>query len=729
MTYPPAPRQDIVENLHGHLVADPYRWLEDPDDPATRAWSKAQDEIARPYLDRQPGRDRLAVRLRELSVGLVTPPLMRGDRAFVLRRHPHQEHAVLAVLAPGDDPVTGGRVLIDPSALSDDDTITLDGWLPSPGGELLAYLLSDAGTEESSLAVMAVDTGEVVDGPIDRCRYSSLAWTADATGLYYVRRLPPGEVPAGEEAFHRRVRFRRLGGHPRTPGCLGADPATDELVFGDGRDTTAYYSVDVSHDGRWLLLAEHLGTAPRNDVWIADLAAPGGHRRLVPLHEGLDAATYPHVGPDGRLYLHTNLGAPRYRLAVTDPERPQPEHWGDLLPESDGVLTDWSVTDDAIVAVRAHRGVSRVTVHDRATGDQRGRIPLPGLGVASVRSRPEGGNEVWVGYQDFTTPPQVWQHWLKDSTGVLLQQTSVAEERNLGGTATLWASAPGSPDLPPILTDQVTYRSADATEVRMFVIHRADVDAANGPHPTVLYGYGGFQVSQVPAYSATVAAWAEQGGVWVVACIRGGSEEGEAWHRAGMRQHKQNCFDDFIAAAEALVAAGWTIPDRLGIYGGSNGGLLVGATLTQRPDLMRAVVCSAPLLDMVRYERFGLGRTWNDEYGTADDPTELGWLLSYSPYHRVLPGSPYPAVLFTVFDNDTRVDPLHARKLCAALQWATSRPPEEAPVLLRREENVGHGGRSVTRTVGLAADVLAFFDGTIGPNAYRPGEPGTFVAC
>ena len=695
-SYPPAPRQDIVENLHGHLVSDPYRWLEDAEDPATRAWSKAQDELARPLLDRLRGRDALATRLRELSVGLVTPPTVRGDRLFLLRRHPDQEHAVLAVVRRDDDPLTGGRVLVDPSALSDDDTVTLDGWLPSPDGTLLAYLLSDAGDEESSLRVMAVDTGEILDGPIDRCRYSALAWTEDATGLYYVRRLPPGAVPAGEEAFHRRVRFHRLG----------ADPASDELVFGDGRDPTAYYSVDVSHDGRWLLLAEHLGTAPRNDVWIADLAAHDGHHRLMAVHEGLDAATYPRLGPDGRLYLHTNLGAPRYRLAVTDPERPAPEHWSDVLPEyGDGVLADWCLTDDAVVAVRAHHGVSRVTVHDLESGAAGGEVPLPGLGVASVTSRPEGGSDVWIGYQDFVTPSQVWHHRLGAEPAT-----------------TLWATAPGSPDLPEIRTEQVTYRSADGTPVRMFVVHRAGADPSNGPHPTVLYGYGGFQVSQVPAYSATVAAWVERGGVWAVACIRGGSEEGEAWHRDGMREHKQHCFDDFIAAGETLVADGWTTTGQLGLYGGSNGGLLVGATLTQRPDLSRAVVCSAPLLDMVRYERFGLGRTWNDEYGTAADPVELGWLLSYSPYHRVVAGTPYPAVLFTVFDNDTRVDPLHARKLCAALQWATSRPPAPvpgngAPILLRREENVGHGGRSVSRTIGLAADLLSFFIWTLGLNA------------
>jgi prolyl oligopeptidase len=728
MTYPHAPRQDIVEDIHGHLVADPYRWLEDPDDPATRAWSKAQDELARPYLDRQPGRAGFATRLRELSVGLVSRPVVRGERFFVMRRVPgathaaavggtppipraDQEHAVLVVLSPGDDPLTGGRVLIDPSALSDDDTITLDGWLPSPDGALLAYLLSDAGDEESTLRVMAVDTGEAVDGPIDRCRYSSLAWTADGRGLYYVRRLAPDQVPSGEEQFHRRIRFH----------LLGADPDTDEQVFGDGRHPTAYYGVDVSHDGRWLLVAEHLGTAPRNDVWIADLAAPDGHRRLVPVQEGIDATTYAHVGPDGRLYLHTDLDAPRYRLAVADPGRPGPEHWTDLLAEDgDGVLTDWCLTDAAVVAVRAHHGVSRVTTHDPVTGAASGEIALPGPGVAGVSARPEGGDEVWIGYQDFTTPAQVWHHQVMVENLRSSATPPVAQERRMAGLTTLWATAPGTPDLPPIVTDQVTYRSADGTEVRMFVIHRADVDAAGGPHPTILYGYGGFQVSQVPAYSATVAAWVEQGGVWAVACIRGGSEEGEAWHRDGMRAHKQRCFDDFIAAGETLTAAGWTAADRLGIYGGSNGGLLVGATLTQRPDLMRAVVCSAPLLDMVRYERFGLGRTWNDEYGTAADPEEFGWLLSYSPYHRVAAGTPYPAVLFTVFDNDTRVDPLHARKLCAALQWATARPPEEAPILLRREQNVGHGGRSVSRTIGLGADVLGFFGGTIGtkgPNA------------
>jgi prolyl oligopeptidase len=277
--------------------------------------------------------------------------------------------------------------------------------------------------------------------------------------------------------------------------------------------------------------------------------------------------------------------------------------------------------------------------------------------------------------------------------------------------------APGSVDLPEIVAAQESFRSRDGTEVRMFVLRRRGLKP-DGALPTILYGYGGFNIALSPSYSATIGAWVEQGGVYAIAGLRGGSEEGEAWHRAGMREHKQNVFDDFAAAAEHLVGAGYTRPDRLAISGGSNGGLLMGAALTQRPELFRAVVCSAPLLDMVRYERFGLGVTWNDEYGRADDPVELGWLYAYSPYHHVVQGARYPAVLFTVFESDSRVDPLHARKLCAALQWASG---ADRPILLRAEREVGHGARSVARTVELQADVLAFIADQLALPVTEPG--------
>jgi prolyl oligopeptidase len=367
------------------------------------------------------------------------------------------------------------------------------------------------------------------------------------------------------------------------------------------------------------------------------------------------------------------------------------------------VLEDFAILDgeelaDAplLLASWTRHAVSEITVHDLGTGARldgsRGRLELPGVGsIGALVSRPEGGHEAWFGYTDHTTPPHVYRIDGRD------------------GSITLYTTPPGAVTVPDVVTRQVAYASADGTTVRMFVIARADTVDADGnptePRPTILYGYGGFGVPLTPGYSASILAWVEAGGCYAVANLRGGSEEGEQWHRAGMGPHKQNVFDDFHAAAERLVADGWTTPDRLAISGGSNGGLLVGAALTQRPDLYAAVVCSAPLLDMVRFERFGLGATWNTEYGSADDPEQLLWLLAYSPYHHVRAGVAYPAVLFTVFDGDTRVDPMHARKMCAALQAATTSP---RPVLLRTEKNVGHGARAVSRNVALSADTMAF---------------------
>ena len=680
MTYPPAPRLDLVDDVLGRPVADPYRWLEDAGSADTRAWAEAQDGLVRSYLDRLPGRDHLRARLHQLlDAGLVTAPVHRGERAFFTRRSPRQEHAVLITRRP--DGVE--RVLVDPSELSEDDSVTLDGWLPSDEGDRLAYLLSEGGDEEAALWVVDVDSGKVLDGPIDRARYASLAWMPGGEELFVVRRLPPSAVPEGEEQFHRRVYRHRVG----------ADPDGDELVFGDGRDKTEYYSLDVSPDGRWLVVGASKGTAPRNDVYLCDLAAADVGPRWRVVQEGVDAWTSAGIGHDGRLYLLTNDGAPRNRLAVADPEEPGSRQ--DLVPESDAVLEDYAVTDHAVVVASTLHAIARVHVHDLATGALRFEVPLPGLGtVSGLHARPEGGSEVWLGYTDFVLPPAVHRCDVEEAT------------------VELWEDAPGRVAVAGVTARQVTYPSSDGTDVRMFVLG-PDADTP-GPRPTVLYGYGGFDVSLTPAYSAGILAWVEQGGVYAVANLRGGGEEGEAWHRAGMREHKRSVFEDFAAAARWLVESGTTAPERLGISGGSNGGLLVGAAVTRDPELFAAAVCSAPLLDMVRYERFGLGRTWNDEYGSAEVAEELEWLLSYSPYHHVREGVRYPAVLFTVFDSDTRVDPLHARKMCAALQWATAAPFDEAPILLRREQKVGHSSRSVSRTVELSVDTSAFLADRLG---------------
>jgi prolyl oligopeptidase len=696
LPYPPAPREKVVEEVHGLRIEDPYRWAEDPQDSRTREWSAAQHELFQAAAARWQGRKRVVERLRRLqSIGAVGVPVWRGERKFFLRRTGEQEHVTLLVARPGPDGTPVEQMLLDPMAMDPRGLTTLDAWQPSRDGGRLAYQVSEGGTEESVLRVLDVGTGTCLDGPIDRARYSPVAWLPDGDAFYYVRRVDPAALPAGEEQYHRRVWLHRVG----------SDPSTDVMVFGEGLDLRTYFGVGVSRDGRWLVVSASTGTAPREDVWIADLSAGSCERPdLRPLAVGLDAQISAGVGRDGRLYVGTDLDAPRGRLVVADPSRPGPEHWKDLIAEDpEAVLESYTILDGpgtggrgVLVVERTRHAVGELTVHDLSTGEQlpgdAGRVPLPGPGsVGSLVSRPEGGHEAWFSYTDHATPSQV--HRFDARTGVV----------------ELAASPPGLMKIPQVVTRQVLYRSTDGTPVRMFVIAREDVlderGVPRGPRPTLLYGYGGFGISLTPGFSPGVLTWTEAGGIYAVANLRGGAEEGEQWHRDGMLGNKQHVFDDFHCAAEYLIDRGWTTADHLAVQGGSNGGLLVGAALTQRPELFAAVVCSAPLLDMVRYEKFGLGATWNVEYGSADAPEQLGWLLGYSPYHRVEEGTPYPAVLFTVFEQDTRVDPLHARKLCAALQHATA---SARPILLRAESDVGHGARSVSRGVELAADTLAF---------------------
>ncbi|ASO19130.1 prolyl oligopeptidase [Actinoalloteichus hoggarensis] len=693
--YPDAVRENVVETLHGRTVADPYRGLEDAEDPATTAWQEAQDTLAASMLGSLPGRERLADRLTELTgAGSVSAPVWRAGRAFFTRRLPEDDHAVLHVRETTADGAVTERALLDMNRLDPTGRTTLDTWSPSLEGTLLAYQLSVGGDEHSLLHVMDVATGEVLDGPIDRCRYSPVAWLPGGREFYYVRRLPPADVPEGEEQFHRRVWLHRVG----------EDAATDVEVHGAGLDLTNYYGVRVSADGRWLVVDARPGTAPRNSTWLADLTATGELRQIC--DERDEGMLHAWVNPDGRLYLLTTLDAPRWRLCVADPARPDRADWSELIAEDvDSVLSGvaWLPGTERVparlVVLRSRHAVSELALHDPGTGEQTGSVPLPGPGTVTALSTVDPrtdaeGDRLWFGWTDFLTPAGVRGYWAES------------------GREDLVEAAPGSVTPPSVRSEQIVYRSADGTPVRLFLV--SPDGAVSMPRPAILTGYGGFSVSRRPAYSSAALAWVEAGGIWATASLRGGGEEGESWHQAGMRDRKQNVFDDFHSAADELVSRRWTTPEQLAIMGGSNGGLLVGAALTQRPDLYRAVVCSAPLLDMVRYERFLLGRTWNDEYGTADDPEELGWLLGYSPYHHVVEGVEYPSVLFTVFDSDSRVDPCHARKMCAALQHATAGDPEKRPVLLRRETEVGHGARSVSQAVALSADQLAFLAAQTG---------------
>lgn len=678
--YPAAPREETVDILHGTPVPDPYRWLEDPAGAETEKWLLAQAELFKRGSEPQRFKSRIAELLMSGSVGT---PAWRGGRHFFSRRTPEQEHAVYyAVDSDGTE-----RVLVDPMAMDPTGLTTLDAVQPDKEGRLLAYQISVGGDEESVLYVIDVATGTRVEGPIDRCRYSPIAWLPGGEAFYYVRRLPGTEVPENERQFHRRVYLHRVG----------TSTEDDVLIFGDGMKMTNYYGVSVSRDGRWLQISASEGTAPRNDLWVADLTASTPERpELSVVQEGVDAQTGLVFGRDGRLYVHTDRDAPRARVCVADPAAPGHDSWRDLIPQDEeAVLSDFAILDGlerpVMLVGWTRHAISEITVHDLETGERLGEVPTPGLGtIGGISERPEGGHEAWFGYTDNTNPPSI-QHY---------------DART--GETTLWAASPGAVEVPPVRTEQVVYRSKDGTDVRMLIISPVD---GEGPRPTILYGYGGFGLSMTPGYSASILAWVEAGGVYAIANLRGGGEEGEDWHRAGMLAHKQNVFDDFHAAAVHLVETGVTTTAQLGISGGSNGGLLVGAALTQRPELYSAVVCSAPLLDMVRYEKFGLGATWNVEYGTAEDPEQFGWLHAYSPYHQVKESVSYPATLFTVFGSDTRVHPLHAWKMCAALQHASS---GDRPILLRNETEVGHGARSISRTVDLSADTLTFLAKHLG---------------
>ncbi|MFF5919828.1 prolyl oligopeptidase family protein [Streptomyces flavochromogenes] len=721
--YPHAERQDVVQELHGVRVPDPYRWLENADSAETRRWSAEQEALYAAERAALPGLERWEAEVSALGAGdRVRSPKVRGGRVFWLRQETGQEHPVLVVAEAGAGAgasrgSASARVLLDPHALDPSGRTVLDAWEPSVEGDLLACQVSLDGTEDSTLRVIDVATGEIVDGPLDRVRKSSVGWLPGGGAFYYVRRLDPRLNP-GEERYHRRVCLHRVG----TP----AD--ADTVVFGEGRDKTQFYSVSVTEDGRWLGITATLGTGRGTDVYLADLsAAPLDRPLLRPVQEGMGAATrlhaVPGTGPADRVWLRTDRNAARGRVVACRPDELHrgPDAWHEVVPERpDAVLTHLVVLSGPELknplglAAWTRDTVAEVTLHDLVEGREVATVPLPGTGaVGDFSAVGSGGHEAWFAYTDFVTPVRVLHfdartrrltRWERDAR-------TAGDPGDPGGPVGPATGGPanGRPATGGAMTRQVAFPSRDGTTVRMFVI--SPDGRPDRPRPALLTGYGGFGRTMSPRYRAQVLAWVRAGGVFAWAGLRGGGEEGEAWHRAGSGAHKQNTFDDFAAAADRLVEAGWTEPGRIAIMGGSNGGLLVGAALTQEPGKYAAVVCSSPLLDMVRYERSGLGPSWTPEYGSAQDPARFPLLFGYSPYHRVTPGAAYPAVLLTAADGDTRTDPLHARKMCAALQHATS---GTGPILLRLEHGVGHGDRSASRAAALQAECLAFLASHVG---------------
>jgi len=642
---PPVTRRDpVVDTLHGVEIADPYRWLEDQDAPPTREWIAAENAYTDSVLEPLPGRDRIQRRLTELiKIDTVNVPFVRGGRSFFSKRKADQDLFVLYVRKGPDAP---DEVLVDPHGLSPDHSVSVNFEDVSADGRLLAYGVRNGGEDEVTVRLMDVDSRRDLPDTLPRARYFGVALTADKSAVYYARLAREGP----------RV-FRH---------AMGADPARDEEVFGEGYGPEKIIAVEASDDARWLVVEVHHGSAAKKvELYVQDLRK---HAPLVTIVNDLDARFGAIVGGD-RLYLLTNWNAPRFRVMAVDLADPRRERWKEVVPEGESVITDVAAVGGRLFVRRLEDVQPRLRIHD-AEGKPLRDVDLPSIGaVSSVRGE-WGGDEAFFAFSSLTQPLTIYRY-------------EVAE-----GRSGVWARLAVPVRSEPVVIEQVGYTSKDGTHVPMFVAHRKDVPL-DGRNPTLLTGYGGFNQSQLPGFSARAAFWIENGGVFALPSLRGGGEFGEAWHRAGMLGQKQNVFDDFIAAAEWLIAHKYTSPDRLAISGGSNGGLLVGAALTQRPELFRAVVCAYPLLDMLRYHRFLVAGYWVPEYGSAEDAAQFSVLRAYSPYHHVKPGERYPAVLFITGDGDTRVAPLHARKMAALLQASTG---SDRPVLLHYDTKAGHSG-------------------------------------
>ncbi len=683
---PPATRrEDIAEDLHGTRVADPYRWLEDAADPDVQAWMRVQDGFARDRLAALPTAAALRARLAELLyVDAISAPVRRGDRTFYTRRHKDREKAIYYVReADGEE-----RVLLDPNTLAPDGSISVHGVFPSRDGRLLAYKLSVNNADTSTLHLRDLDSGRELAGRIDNARYATPSWTPDGRGFYYVWLPSDPGVPAAELPGRAEVRFHRVG-----------DPGdADQVIAAATGDASRFVGVQLSRDGRYLFITHQHGWNS-TDVYFKDMSlAPGPEEHVpsaspAPGFRALIAgrpAIYDVIAWRGAFYVHTNEGAPRYRVFKVDPARPDRGDWREVVAEQTATLEGAQVIGDRLVLSYLRDAHNELAIHD-LDGAPTGGIALPGLGSTSGLVGEPDDPRAYFHYTSFTQPDQIFE-------------TDVRT-----GAATLWRAIDVPVDTSRFAVEQVHYPSKDGTRISMFIVRRKDL-ALDGERPTLLYGYGGFSVSLTPAFSARAVTWVEQGGVYAAPNLRGGGEYGEDWHRAGMREHKQNVFDDFAAAAQFLVDRGYTRPERLAVYGGSNGGLLVGALMTQHPELARAVVCAVPLLDMIRYHRFGAGRTWIPEYGDPDIAEEFAWLHPYSPYHHVPADKPLPALLMLSADSDDRVDPMHARKFTAAVQRVSTRP-----AWLRVERNAGHGGADlVQQTIAREADALAFLHAELG---------------
>ena len=671
--YPETRRIDHVDDYHGTEVADPYRWLEDDvrESEDVEAWVDSQNEVTFAYLQSLPGRDDIRQRLETLwNFEKYTAPFKTGGRYYFRKNDGLQNQFVIYTMSSLDEEP---RVLIDPNGWSEDGTVALSGLAPSPDGRHVAYGIQDGGSDWRTWRVMEIDSGEVLEDELEWIKFSGVAWTRDGEGFFYGRYPQPEEGAEFQSLnMNMKVYYHRLG----TP------QSEDELVFEAPENPEWGFGTTVTDDGRYLVLTVWKGTDSRYRVYVKDLKDSGAEP--FALIDNFDHE-YSFVGNNGSTFMFmTNVDAPLRRIVAIDLE--DPEGRREIIAQSEDTLVDAGVIGGKLVAIYLEDAKTLVKIHD-FDGNHVRNVELPGIGSAFGFNGDADDSDTFYSFSSFATPPSVYHYDMESGESTLMRQAEVDFEPQA------------------YVVKQVFYTSKDGTQVPMFVAHREGLEL-DGTNPTLLYGYGGFDIPLTPSFSISRLAWMEMGGVFAMANLRGGGEYGEEWHKAGTKLQKQNVFDDFIAAAEWLIDNDYTSPENLGIQGGSNGGLLVGAAMTQRPDLFAAALPAVGVMDMLRFHQFTAGRFWVDDYGSADDPEEFEALYAYSPYHNLEEGTDYPATLVTTADHDDRVVPGHSFKFAAALQRAQA---GDDPVLIRIETRAGHGaGTPTSKLIERIADQWAF---------------------
>lgn len=676
LAYPDTRKIDQLDDYHGITVADPYRWLEDPDSEDTKAWVEAQNRVTFGYLEQIPQRDRLKQRITQLwNYEKYSTPFKEGNRYFYFKNDGLQNQSVLYVLPDLDGEP---RVLLDPNTLSEDGTVALSGYAISQDGNFLAYGLSSSGSDWQEWKVRDIETGEDLADRLRWVKFSGASWTHDNQGFFYSRYDEPNEKTQFEDINY----FQKLYYHR-----LGTEQSEDLLIYDRPDEKEWGFSGFVSEDGTYLIISVWKGTAPKNLLFYKDLTVPDSEAiELISEFE----AEYSFVDNDGAIFwLRTDREAPRGRLIAIEIETGRE---AEIIPQSDNVLESVNLLNNQFVASYLKDARSQIDIF-QLDGTFVREVELPGIGSVGGFGGKRHDTETFYSFTGFTTPTTIYRYDLTTGESTIYRQPHVDF------------------DPPQYETQQIFYTSKDGTQIPMFITHKTGLEL-NGKNPTYLYGYGGFNISLTPSFSVGQLVWMELGGILAIPNLRGGGEYGEAWHQAGTKLNKQNVFDDFIAAAEWLIANGYTNAGQLAIGGGSNGGLLVGACMTQRPDLFAAALPAVGVLDMLRFHKFTIGWAWCSDYGSPDNPEEFNALYAYSPLHNLKPGTKYPATLIITADHDDRVVPAHSFKFAAALQAADG---GQNPLLIRIETKAGHGaGKPTAKVIEEIADKWAFLVKVLG---------------